>query len=69
MKTGPFTPASAALHREAITISIIFTIVSDPVGANFVAGLPRPGGNITGFTQTDPALESKWLGVQRDSGH
>jgi putative tryptophan/tyrosine transport system substrate-binding protein len=36
------------------------------VGAGFVAGLPRPGGNITGFTQTDPALGGKWLGLLKE---
>ena len=31
------------------TIPIVFVVVTDPVGDGFVAGLPRPGGNITGF--------------------
>jgi putative ABC transport system substrate-binding protein len=60
------TPVTAALHRETSTIPIIFAIVSDPVGAGFVASLPRPGGNITGFTQTDPALGGKWLGLLKE---
>src|SRR5437667_10564015 len=42
------TPVTAALQRETKTIPIVFVIVSDPVGAKFVTGLPRPGGNITG---------------------
>jgi hypothetical protein len=29
------------------------SFVSDPVGEGFVAGLPRPGGNITGFIQRE----------------
>jgi putative tryptophan/tyrosine transport system substrate-binding protein len=60
------TPATAALHRETSTIPIVFTIVSDPVGAGFVTGLPRPGGNITGFTHTDAALGGKWLGLLKE---
>jgi putative ABC transport system substrate-binding protein len=60
------TPATAALHRETSTIPIVFTIVSDPVGAGFVAGLPRPGGNITGFTHTDAGLGGKWLGLLKE---
>jgi ABC transporter substrate binding protein len=43
------TPVVAALQRETRTIPIVFVIVSDPVGSGFVASLPRPGGNITGF--------------------
>ena len=49
------TPVTAALHRETSTIPIVFAIVSDPVGSGFVAGLPRPGGNITGFTNVEAA--------------
>ena len=36
-------------------------LVSDPVGAGFVAGLPRPGGNITGFSDLEAAMAGKWL--------
>jgi putative ABC transport system substrate-binding protein len=43
------TPVTAALQHETRTIPIVFTAVVDPVGSGFVAGLPRPGGNITGF--------------------
>jgi putative ABC transport system substrate-binding protein len=60
------TPATAALHRENSTIPIVFTLVSDPVGAGFVAGLPRPGGKMTGFTQTDTGLGGKWLALLRE---
>jgi putative ABC transport system substrate-binding protein len=43
------TPVTAALQRETRTVPIVFVLVSDPVGEGFVAGLPRPGGNITRF--------------------
>ena len=56
----------AALRRATSTIPIVFTIVSDPVGAGFVAGLPRPSGNITGFTHTDAGLGGKWLGLLKE---
>jgi len=60
------TPATAALKRESSAIPIVFTIVSDPVGAGFVPGLPRPGGNMTGFTQTDAGMAGKWLGLLKE---
>src|SRR6516165_9783072 len=43
------TPITAAMLQQTRTIPIIFANVSDPVGSGFVAGLPRPGGNVTGF--------------------
>jgi putative ABC transport system substrate-binding protein len=55
------TPATAALQRETRTIPIVFTNVSDPVGEGFVAGLPRPGGNITGFLTLVASMGEKWL--------
>jgi putative tryptophan/tyrosine transport system substrate-binding protein len=55
------TPATAALQRETRTIPIVFVSVGDPVGAGFVAGLPRPGGNITGFSNLEPSMAGKWL--------
>jgi putative tryptophan/tyrosine transport system substrate-binding protein len=55
------TPVTAALQRETRTIPIVFAYVSDPVGAGFVAGLPRSGGNITGFIGIEAAMGGKWL--------
>jgi len=55
------TPATAALQRETRTIPIVFASVSDPIGDGFVAGLPRPGGNITGFVDLEASLAGKWL--------
>jgi putative tryptophan/tyrosine transport system substrate-binding protein len=57
------TQVTAALHRDTTTIPIVFVIVSDPVGPGFVAGLPHPGGNITGFTNIEPATAGKWLSL------
>jgi putative tryptophan/tyrosine transport system substrate-binding protein len=55
------TPATAAFQRETRTIPIVFAAVGDPVGSGFVAGLPRPGGNITGFGDAEQAISGKWL--------
>ena len=50
------TPATAALQRETRTIPIVFAVVSDPVGVGFVASLPRPGGNLTGFVHMEASI-------------
>jgi putative tryptophan/tyrosine transport system substrate-binding protein len=56
------TPVTAALKRETSTIPIVFAVVADPIGSGFVASLPRPGGNITGFGSLDEgSMASKWL--------
>jgi putative ABC transport system substrate-binding protein len=60
------TPVTAALQRETRTIPIVFAVVSDPVGAGFVAGLPRPGGNITGFINVEAAMGGKWLEILKE---
>ena len=55
------TPVLAALRKETQTIPIVFTGISDPVGAGFVASLARPGGNLTGFANFEPEMGGKWL--------
>ena len=58
---GSGTPITAALKQATSTIPIVFNVVNDPVGQDFVASLSRPGGNITGFTFIDFPLIGKWL--------
>jgi putative tryptophan/tyrosine transport system substrate-binding protein len=55
------TPVVAALLSQTKTIPIVFLQVADPVGSGFVAGLSRPGGNVTGFTTFDVAMARKWM--------
>jgi putative ABC transport system substrate-binding protein len=55
------TAVTAALQKETQTIPIVFVIVSDPVGSGFVASLPSPGGNITGFINLEAQVGGKWL--------
>jgi putative tryptophan/tyrosine transport system substrate-binding protein len=50
-----------SLQRETRTIPIVFANVADPVARGLVAGLSRPGGNITGFASTEASLGGKWL--------
>ena len=63
---SPTTAVTAAFQRETRTIPIIFASVSDPVGSGFVAGLPRPGGNLTGFIYAEATMAGKWLALLRE---
>jgi ABC-type uncharacterized transport system substrate-binding protein len=60
------TPTTASLLQHTRTIPIVFTNVSDPVGSGFVASLPRPGGNVTGFINLEGSLGSKWLELLKE---
>jgi len=51
------------LLNHTRSIPIVFAQVPDPVGSGYVASLARPGGNVTGFTQFDFSMASKWLGL------
>ncbi len=55
------TPVLRAVAAETRTIPIVFAVVSDPIGGGFAASLTRPGGNITGFTDAEPAMGGKWV--------
>jgi putative ABC transport system substrate-binding protein len=60
------TPTTAALLQQSRTIPIVFAVVADPIGSGFVAGLPRPGGNVTGFTPFEPTMAAKWLEMLKE---
>jgi putative ABC transport system substrate-binding protein len=38
----------------------------NPVGAGFVSTLQRPGGNLTGFTNSLPSMGGKWLELLKE---
>ncbi len=63
---GHTTPVVATIQQESRTIPIVFVVVSDPVGSGFVASLPRPGGNITGFINIEGSLGSKWIELLKE---
>jgi putative tryptophan/tyrosine transport system substrate-binding protein len=60
------TPVTAAVQRETQTIPIVFVTVADPIGAGFVASLPHPGGNLTGFANLEKSIAGKCLGLLMD---
>jgi putative ABC transport system substrate-binding protein len=60
------TPAAAVMLQQTRTIPIVFVMVADPVGSGFVASLPKPGGNATGFTPIVGSLGGKWAELLKD---
>jgi ABC-type uncharacterized transport system substrate-binding protein len=60
------TPATSAIRQAAPAVPIIFIAVSDPIAAGFVHSIPHPGGTITGFTNFEASMGSKWLELLRD---
>lgn len=48
------TPSAQSALNATTEIPIIFTSVTDPVGAKLVKSMKQPGGNITGTTDTHP---------------
>ena len=56
----------AALRRETRSIPIVFTQVTNPLGAGFVTSMARPGGNITGFSSFELSIAGKWLEVLKE---
>jgi putative ABC transport system substrate-binding protein len=60
------TPCANAVHQATSSVPILFVAVSDPVGTGFVKSFSRPGGNITGFTNFEPTMGSKWVELIRE---
>src|SRR5271166_1836049 len=55
------TPVAVAVRDTTRTTPTVFVQVSDPIAAGVVQSLARPGGNLTGFTNFEPSIASKWL--------
>jgi putative ABC transport system substrate-binding protein len=64
---GVTTNAVVAAKNATRTIPIVFIGVSDPVAADLVDSLARPGGNITGFTNIAPVLSGKRLELLKET--
>ncbi|EOT47647.1 ABC transporter substrate-binding protein [Enterococcus sulfureus ATCC 49903] len=51
---GIATPAAQALANATSEIPIVLGAITDPVGANLVKNMEKPGGNITGVSDKAP---------------
>ena len=48
------TPSAQAVVAATKEIPVVFTAVTDPLGARLVAALDKPGGNVTGMSDLSP---------------
>jgi len=55
------TPSATAALNATKEIPIVFTSVTDPVGAGFVKSFDQPGKNITGTTDNHPDATKKTI--------
>jgi ABC-type uncharacterized transport system substrate-binding protein len=61
------TPATREMLALSHTLPIVFVHVSDPIGSGFVKSFAEPGGNVTGFTDIEASLGSKWLQLLKEA--
>ncbi|MFV8462900.1 ABC transporter substrate-binding protein [Vibrio campbellii] len=54
---GIATPSSQALVSATRSIPIVFTAVTDPIGARLVKQLEKPGRNVTGLSDLSPIVQ------------
>src|ERR1044071_293942 len=66
VSTGGLATAQAA-KAATTSIPIVFTLGSDPVQTGIVTSLNRPGGNITGIHLLTAVIDTKRLGLLRDT--
>ena len=51
------TPSAQAVISSTRDIPVVFTAVSDPVGAQLVKDMDKPGGNVTGISDMSPVAD------------
>lgn len=64
---GIGTSVSQAAAKETKDIPVLFTAVTDPVGAGLVQSMESPGGNVTGTTDLHPEAISKLMEFIKDN--
>jgi ABC-type uncharacterized transport system substrate-binding protein len=63
---APGTAAALAAKEATSTIPIVTVVVGDPVGSRLIAGLARPGGNVTGMPSSAPDIIAKGLELLKE---
>jgi putative ABC transport system substrate-binding protein len=61
------TPAARAARNATGIIPVVFLIEGDPVVAELIDSLSRPGRNITGFTTVSPVVAGKQLELLKET--
>jgi putative ABC transport system substrate-binding protein len=51
------TPSARTVVAATIDIPVVFTAVTDPLGANLVRNMDQPGGNVTGISDLAPVTK------------
>jgi putative tryptophan/tyrosine transport system substrate-binding protein len=51
------TPSARTVVAATIDVPVVFTAVTDPLGANLVRDMDRPGGNVTGVSDLAPVTK------------
>jgi putative ABC transport system substrate-binding protein len=59
-------PIVEVLQRLTRTVPIVFSTSTDPVVAGYVQSYAHPGGNLTGFTQFEVSIDTKYLQLLKD---
>jgi putative tryptophan/tyrosine transport system substrate-binding protein len=60
------TASLGPLLQATNTVPIVFAAATDPVGAGFIESMARPGGNATGFVQSEYSISGKWLELLKE---
>jgi ABC-type uncharacterized transport system substrate-binding protein len=61
------TPAVMAVKNATGTVPVVMAASGEPVGTGVVAGLARPGGNVTGLSALTSELVAKRLELMREA--